>query len=88
MKYFEMQEPYYALIVAETEEKAKEVYKEIVCDIDDDEEEAFYAGMKEVEKQYARHLFRTTKDEDGKYPSLKEFIDMKNDLLLIDASLI
>lgn len=86
MKYFETQEPYYALIVAENEEKAKELYEEIVSDIDDEEE--FYSNSKEVRKEYAKEQFKNALDVDGDKPDIEDFDKFKNELLLIDRSLI
>lgn len=86
MRYFEIQQPYYALIAAENEEKALEVYTELVSDIDD--EETFYDEMKEIDKADARALFITSKDEDGNYPTVEDLENIKNNVLLIDRSLI
>jgi hypothetical protein len=85
MKYFEIQQPYYALIAAENEEKALEIYVEKVCDIENDEK--FYDDLKEIETEAAKQLFLNAKDEDDDFPTEEDFKNIKNDLLLLDSSL-
>ncbi|WP_206922978.1 hypothetical protein [Alicyclobacillus suci] len=37
MKYWEIQDPYYGLLKAETEEEARETYKNVISDLDPDD---------------------------------------------------
>lgn len=36
MKFYEMKEPYFALIAAEDEKQCLKLYKDIVCDVEDE----------------------------------------------------
>ncbi|WP_263864343.1 hypothetical protein [Enterococcus faecalis] len=38
MKFYEIKEPYFALIVAEDEKQCLKLYKNIVCDVEDEKE--------------------------------------------------
>ena len=38
MKFYEINDPYYALICAKNEETALRLYNETVCEIEDDED--------------------------------------------------
>jgi hypothetical protein len=90
MKYFEIKNPYYALIAAGNEKYALIIYEEKVCDVDD--KEKFYEELKEIDIETAKRLFMNSKDEDGNKPTEKEvekaFNTTKNDVLLIDYDLI
>jgi len=81
MKYFEFVEPYYALIKAESKETAIDMYNEFVCDLDESLE------IREVSEKEA--WCKLNEAEKG-FRSLEELKDdfSKNDLLLIDGSLI
>ncbi|MGE7750718.1 hypothetical protein [Lysinibacillus fusiformis] len=85
-KFFEFSEPYYALIMATSEEEAKKVYVENVAEDEGDLE------FTEVNDYYAVARFAYGKGEDGKQPPFKEILEqLKSDqpeLLLIDGSLI
>lgn len=83
MKYFEIKDPYYALIKAENEDEAIDVYIETVSDFDDElkieevEEEYAWNALKEVEQNY-----RSIEDLEA------DFNTNESSLLLIDGSLI
>jgi len=85
MKYYEITEPYYSLIKAESEEKAIEIYG-----LDDIEEE--YFKINEVDKDYAWSKFSDSKverDRDYTDEEIKaEFEDEEEAYLLIDSSMI
>ena len=51
MRIFEINDPYYAIVVAENKEKCIEFYEEVVCDAED--KEAFEASMKELDTTVA-----------------------------------
>lgn len=86
MRFFEIHEPYYALLKAEDEEQAKKEYESAVAFIDEPNE------IKEVEKDYALVKFSQTKDEDGNLLSLDEILDefrgKERSVLLIDGALL
>jgi hypothetical protein len=78
MKYFEFKDDgsgyYYALICAESEEKAKSIYAEEVGELDDD-----YAGPDEISVDDAKKKYLKA------VPA--EFDAVENDILLIDGDL-
>ncbi|HGS8699954.1 TPA: hypothetical protein ACMUBA_001864 [Enterococcus faecalis] len=51
MKFYEMREPYYALITAEDEKQCLKLYKDIVCEVEDEKE--FFDDMKIIDKYEA-----------------------------------
>lgn len=87
MQFFEIHEPYYALIKAENKEKAKLEYEAAVAFFEDEEKE-----IEEVEKEYALAKFSQSQDEDGELLDiseiLKEFKDKERSILLIDGALL
>ena len=48
MKFYEIKEPYFALIVAEDEKQCLKLYKDIFCDVEDEKE--FLDDMKTIDK--------------------------------------
>ncbi|ALC80428.1 hypothetical protein [Bacillus gobiensis] len=86
MKYFEVLDPYYALLKAKDREDAKLQYNATVADLEDIEE------IKEVPEDYALVRFSQAPGENKKLvpPSeiLKDFRDPKHSLLIIDGSLL
>lgn len=85
MKYFEIKEPYYALIKAESEELAIQVYVENVADDEDNtlQEEIIELGRDAALGKYVKCL----NGDMLLSVVLKEF-DEAEDLLLIDGSLL
>ncbi|MCY9153699.1 hypothetical protein [Bacillus haynesii] len=87
MKYYEIHEPYYALLAAEDEKKAAEVYVEAVADDDG----TLKNGIKEVSRQYA--YGRVWESDLKNRPEIsvskfvRDFDKRKNDCLLIDGAL-
>jgi len=88
MKYFEIHSPYYALMKAETVEKAIEIYVEQVADNDSTLREE----IKEVDRDYALAAFSRGGTEDGKEVPiseiLKDFQSEGSAVLLIDRALL
>lgn len=46
MKFYEIKDPYYALIAAEDEKQCLKLYKDIVCEVEDEKE--FFDDMKKL----------------------------------------
>lgn len=88
MKYFEVYEPYYALIKEESKEKAMKVYVEFVAS----DEGTLKDEMYEVSRTAAWRKFCNGENEDGSkslYDELvKQFNDPDNKVLLIDSALL
>ncbi|WP_152425489.1 hypothetical protein [Bacillus subtilis] len=89
--YFEVSEPYYALIKADSGEEAEKLYNEFVADTDDYED--FQDDeIREVERDYALIMFSRTKDEDGKLVSYtrisEDFTNPEIEVLIMDGSLL
>ncbi|CAJ1001003.1 hypothetical protein [Brevibacillus aydinogluensis] len=88
MKYFEIHSPYYALVKAETVEKAIEIYVEQVADDDGTLREE----IKEVDRDYALIQFARSESEDGDFMPVPETLDKfhreKSEVLLIDSGLL
>lgn len=71
MKIFEMNDPYFAIVVARNKEQCMEFYSEVVCDVEDKEE--FLACLKELDQSVAiRKLANTVSEETGKPIGVKE----------------
>jgi len=89
MKYYEIHEPYYALLAAEDEKKAAEVYCEVVTD---DVDDTFMGSIKEVSRQYALGRFGDEALKDKPELSVSEFErdfnKIKNDWLIFDGALV
>lgn len=51
MNFYEIKDPYYALIAAEDEKQCLELYKDIVCEVEDEKE--FFDDMKTIDKYKA-----------------------------------
>lgn len=89
-KYFEVSEPYYALIKADSGEEAEKLYNEFVADTDDYED--FQEELKEADRDYALLRFSRSRDEDGTLMEindvLKIFSDDESNVLIIDGSLL
>ncbi|WP_026579180.1 hypothetical protein [Bacillus sp. SB47] len=87
MKYYEIHEPYYALLAAEDEKKALEVYVEVAADDDG----ALKDSIKEVSRQYALGCVGdfTFKNrlELSVSKLVRDFNKRENEWLIIDGAL-
>ncbi|MGM0229032.1 hypothetical protein IGJ28_001094 [Enterococcus sp. AZ091] len=95
MRIFEMNDPYFAIIVAENKKNCMEFYEEVVCNVENKRE--FLAYMKELEKPEAiTKMANTVSEETGKPIGSEEaavqVFDCINDseptLLAVDGSLV
>ncbi|EGO2589244.1 hypothetical protein I4L51_001459 [Enterococcus faecalis] len=92
MKFYEIKDPYYALIAAEDEKQCLELYKDIVCEVEDEKE--FFDDMKTIDKYEAFKMLAKSHIEDGGELGVEEaFNRLENleedgEVLLIDGSLI
>ncbi|MER2010700.1 MAG: hypothetical protein ABS939_25105 [Psychrobacillus sp.] len=86
MNYFEFEEPYYALVKAKDEKMAKEIYIEVVADLDGDED------VIEVTSNYALAMFTLRMSETKELTSINDILAVFEDdeslVLLIDGSLL
>lgn len=92
MKFYEIHEPYYALIKAKDEVEATQKYIEVVAG-NNEEFEEIREEMTPVERGYAiRMLAHSTDERTGEKITTKEMkrvINKKStDVLLIDSSLL
>lgn len=85
MKYFEVKQPYYALIHAQDEATAVELYNDVVCKV----EENYDIEIHRISKlkaliDYVKSCFREK-------PTIKEsieyYLDTKNSVVLVDFTL-
>ncbi|SFP17981.1 hypothetical protein [Salibacterium halotolerans] len=90
MKYFEINQPYYALLKAEN--KGQAIMKYITLVSDDSEDEPLSEAMQEVPQDYAVAKFSRAAGEDKELPPLDEVLeelrDGEDSVLLIDGSLL
>jgi len=88
VKYFEVNEPYYALIKAPTKKRAMEIYTETISE---DNDNNLSEEMMEVNRDYALVKFSRVKGENGvMVPIIKVLETFNNneaELLLVDGSL-
>lgn len=88
MKFFEVHDPYYALIKAETKNDARCKYVDTVAD----DEGMLIEKIEEVDRDYAVALYSRTKSEDGKVVPLVEILeDIKSNeakVLIVDGALL
>ncbi|MGM0971067.1 MAG: hypothetical protein ACQEWR_21160 [Bacillota bacterium] len=88
MKFYEVHEPYYALIKAKNEENAMTIYTDVVADDDGGLSEE----ITEVTKTYAAVSYSRVNGEDNKVIPVKEVLDhLTNEeemVLIIDGSLL
>lgn len=87
MKYYEIHEPYYALLAADNEKKATEVYVKWVADDDG----TLKYNIKEVSRQYALGLVGDSVFQSKPELSVAEFVrdfdDRENTYLLFSRGL-
>lgn len=95
MRFFEINNPYFAIVAAENEEKCIGFYEEVVCDVEDKED--FMASMKELEKpdavtKVANIVSEETGEPVGSEEAEVQVFDCINDneptLLAVDGSLV
>ncbi|PQE65131.1 hypothetical protein [Enterococcus faecalis] len=92
MKFYEIKEPYFALIAAKDEKQCLKLYKDIVCDVEDEKE--FFDDMKTIDKYEAFKMLAKSRIEDGGELGAEEaFNQLENleengEVLLIDGGLI
>ncbi|EPC6335246.1 hypothetical protein ACR0YY_002396 [Enterococcus faecalis] len=92
MKFYEIKDPYFALIVAEDEKQCLKLYKDIVCEVEDEKE--FFDDMKTIDKYEAFKMLAKSHIEDSGELGVEEaFNQLENleedgEVLLIDGSLI
>ncbi len=88
MKYFEIHDPYYALIKAENQDEAIKIYTEYVADDDGTLNEE----IREVDRDYALVIFARSESEDGDFAPVPETLDNfrreKSEVLLIDSGVL
>ncbi|ASK26230.1 hypothetical protein ABC970_22255 [Bacillus licheniformis] len=85
--YFEIIDPYYSLIKADTIQEAKTIYNEYVSEIEELNESDIYP----VPRDYALARFVRSTDENGKLlpidKVLADFYSPKSDILLFPREL-
>ena len=95
MRFFEINNPYFAIVAAENEEKCIGFYEEVVCEVEDKED--FMASMKELEKPEAiTKVANTVSEETGEPVGLHEagnqvfscINDNESTLLALDGALV
>lgn len=92
MKFFEIRYPYFALISAEDEKQCLELYKDIVCEVEDEKE--FFDDMKTIDKYEAFKMLAKSHIEDGGELGAEEAfnqlenIESNGEVLLIDSGLL
>lgn len=95
MRFFEINNPYFAIVAAENEEKCIGFYEEVVCDVEAKED--FMASMKELEKpdavtKVANTVIEETGEPVGSEEAEVQVFDCINDneptLLAVDGSLV
>ncbi|MBO1135291.1 hypothetical protein [Enterococcus faecalis] len=92
MKFYEIKEPYFALIAAKDEKQCLELYKDIVCEVEDEKE--FFEEMKTIDKYEAfKMLAKSHIEAGGELGAEEAFNQLENleangEVLLIDGSLI
>ncbi len=92
MKFYEMKEPYFALIAAKDKKQCLELYKDIVCEVEDEKE--FFDDMKTIDKYEAFKMLAKSHTEEGDKTGAEEaFNQLENleedgEVLLIDSGLL
>ncbi|MDN3100677.1 hypothetical protein P0E61_10005 [Enterococcus faecalis] len=92
MKFYEIKEPYFALIAAEDEKQCLKLYKDIVCEVEDEKE--FFEEMKTIDKYEALKMVADSRvgeqEMTGIERAFEDLEDLEEDgeVLLIDGSLL
>ena len=87
-----MKEPYFALIAAEDEKQCLKLYKDIVCDVEDEKE--FFEEIKTIDKYAAFKMLAKSHTEEGDKTGAEEAfnqlenLEEKGEVLLIDSGLL
>lgn len=88
-KYYEIKEPYYALLKAKNKNEAISIYTGKICDTED---ESLSSKIKEVDRDYAIAKYSRTLSEDGKEIPLEEILtcikEDRSKLMIIDGELL
>ncbi len=88
MNYYEVEEPYYALIKAENKTVAMKEYVDVITEDDDGQ---LSDNMKEVKSDYAIAKYSRAYSEDGNQVPFHEILqDLRSDrsfVLIFDANL-
>lgn len=88
MKYFEVNEPYYALLKAETQDECIKEYVEHVADDDG----TLSSEIKEVDRDYALINFSQALSEEGDFIPVNEVLELFNNekvnVLIVDGTLV
>lgn len=80
MKYFKVKSPYWALIAATDEKKARDLYEDTVSEIIEEDFE-----IEEIEREKALHIFENDiTDEYGSKLDKQIFEDAENEILGCD----
>jgi hypothetical protein len=86
MKYYETEEPFYSLIVANNTNEALDLFRQMYGDNDDPEK------FNELTREEALHRIASSKTEDGDnltYEEVKEDLDAKvPTMLLVDGDIL
>lgn len=92
MNFYEIKDPYLALIAAKDEKQCLKLYKDIVCGIENEKE--FFEEMKTIDKYEALKMVAESNIEDGGKlgveEAFKQLENLKEDgeLLIIDGGLL
>ena len=92
MNFYEIKDPYLALIAAEDEKQCLKIYTENVSDVE--EEEILYTEMRTIDKYEALKMVAESNIEDGGKlgveEAFKQLENLKEDgeLLIIDGGLL
>ncbi|MDR0026376.1 hypothetical protein RFW15_02755 [Enterococcus faecalis] len=92
MKFYEIKEPYFALIAAKDEKQCLKLYKDIVCEVEDEKE--FLDDMKTIDKYEALKMLADSRVGEQEMTGIERaFEDLENleangEVLLIDGGLI
>ena len=89
MKYYIVDEPYFALIKADDKSEAVELYEKYVAD---DEDGSLVGSLEEISRDKALALVSRCLTEDGELRDVEDVIryieDSKSSVLLIDGNLL
>ena len=88
MKFYEITNPYYALISAENIHEATKEYKEYVCEIEEDDDDEF--NITEITKANAKDKYFHSVHDVNEECSPQTFIrdSIVKNILLVDSQLV
>ncbi|HGW6169815.1 TPA: hypothetical protein ACNHS6_002839 [Enterococcus faecalis] len=92
MNFYEIKEPYFALIAAKDEKQCLKLYKDIVCEVEDEKE--FFEEMKTIDKYEALKMVADSRvgeqEMTGIERAFEDLEDLEEDgeVLLIDGNLL